>query len=126
MLEMSHQRWRWLARCIFALAIVVISALAFSSHPPEITTRISDKANHLMAFFVLAVALDQTAARLSLLRGIVLPLLAYGMVIELVQGQLGYREMSLLDVAADSTGIALYSAAREWMRRLVLKVVTLT
>lgn len=117
--------WRWLARVAFFIAIVVISVLAFSSQLPEITTRLSDKINHALAFFTLALLLDQTAHRIPLLRGLILPLLGYGFFIELVQGQLGYREMSLLDVGADSVGLLLYVSLQSSFRRLLDRLVIL-
>lgn len=123
MISISLVRWRWLSRVAFAAAIVVISCLAFSSDPPELTTRMSDKFNHVLAFFGLALILDQTAHRLPVLRGLVLPLLAYGIFIEVVQGQLGYRELSWLDVGADVLGVFLYLSFRaQWQRALAFLV----
>lgn len=123
MLHFSERRWRWMARIVFVMAIAVISSLAFSSDPPDLTMHLSDKANHALAFLVLTAVLDQTGARMPVLRALVLPLVAYGVFIELVQGQLGYREMSLLDVAADSLGITLYLIVRSWIRKMVARLV---
>lgn len=125
MLSIPVVQWRWMARLAFAAAIVVISCLAFSSDPPEVTTRVSDKLNHLLAFFVLTFVLDQTAQRLSVLRSLVLPLLAYGVFIETVQGQLGYRELSWLDVVADAAGIFLYAAFRARWQNMLGRIVSL-
>ena len=42
----------------------------------------------------------------------ILALLAFGLAIEVVQHFLPHRDASLLDIAADVAGIALYAAAR--------------
>lgn len=125
MLDVSTSSWRWLARTGLFFALVVISTLAFSSNPPELTIQLGDKFNHALAFFVLAALLDQAGSRLQLLPGIVLPLLGYGLFIEVVQGQLGYREMSLLDVVADGGGLVLYAVTRARVQRGIMRCVTL-
>lgn len=125
MISISLIHWRRLSRIAFASAIVLISYLAFSSDPPQVATRLSDKLNHTLAFFTLAYILDQTAQRLPVVRGLVLPLFAYGVFVEAVQGQLGYREMSWLDVGADCVGIFLYLAFRVHWQRVLAYFVTL-
>lgn len=121
---MNEVQWRWWMRTAFLLTLIVICVLAFSPHPPEITTKISDKINHTSAFFALSLLLDQTRARLPYWKGIVPWLIGYGIFIELVQGQLGYREMSVLDVCADSVGIALYGLLRQPVLRTILRLVS--
>lgn len=125
MLQLAESTWRWLARTAFFSAIALISYLAFSSDPPDLTMSMSDKFNHALAFFVLALVLDQAYAHLNIVWGVALPLVAYGLFIEVVQGQLGYREMSLLDVGADSVGITLYAISRAWVRHQVKRIVVL-
>lgn len=125
MLHLSESIWRWLARTAFFSAIVLISFLAFSSDPPDLTMSMSDKFNHALAFFVLALVLDQAYAHMNIVWGVAFPLIAYGFIIEVVQGQLGYREMSLLDVGADSIGIALYAISRGWVRQQLQRIVVL-
>lgn len=125
MLQLAESTWRWSARTSFFSAILLISYLAFSSDPPDLTMSMSDKFNHALAFFVLAMVLDQAYAQLKMMWGVALPLIVYGLFIEIVQGQLGYREMSLLDVGADSIGIALYAICRGWVRNLLQRLVVL-
>lgn len=124
MLNIAEPIWRWLARISFGAAILFICFLAFSSDPPDLTMQMSDKLNHALAFFVLAVMLDQTAARLHLWCAVILPLLIYGVFIEIVQGQLGYREMSWLDVGADACGILLYACGRRVIRDGIARMVS--
>lgn len=85
---------------------------------------LSDKCNHGLAFFVLTGLLDQALPKLSFWLGKALPLVAYGLFIEVVQGQLGYREMSWLDVMADSAGIIVFFAARYPLQKLLDRVVS--
>lgn len=125
MLQLAESTWRWSARTSFFSAILLISYLAFSSDPPDLAMSMSDKFNHALAFFVLAMVLDQAYAQLKMMWGVALPLIVYGLFIEIVQGQLGYREMSLLDVGADSIGIALYAICRGWVRNLLQRLVVL-
>jgi VanZ family protein len=98
---------RWPARLGLGAAVLAITWLALTPQPdpPGLGW---DKLNHVAAFLVLA-ALAQLGwpgrgARwwwLGLLLG-------YGLVIELVQGLLDYRQGSVLDFAADALGVALW------------------
>lgn len=125
MLHLSESTWRWLARTAFFSAIVLISFLAFSSDPLDFKMSMGDKITHALAFFVLAMVLDQAYAQLNMVWGIAFPLVVYGLVIEIVQGQLGYREMSMLDVGADSIGVALYAISRGWICKQLQRIVVL-
>jgi len=77
-----------------------------------------DKSNHLLAFFVMATLADggwpgrrHAPARIALLLG-------YGLLIELIQRELPYREFSLFDLAADALGILLYQVGKAGVTRL--------
>ena len=74
-----------------------------------------DKANHVLAFFIMAALAsasypgrDRELPRWGLLLG-------YGLVIELVQWQLPYRELSWLDLIANGLGVLLYIGLRAWV-----------
>lgn len=105
--------------------MVLISFLAFSSDPPTMATQFNDKFNHFFAFFVLAGLLHQSISHPKFWRMVVLPLIVYGFFIELVQGALGYRELSLLDVAADSIGIMLFYPFRKVVDNCVRRILLL-
>jgi VanZ family protein len=81
-----------------------------------------DKSNHLLAFFVMATLADggwpgrrHAPARIALLLG-------YGLLIELIQRELPYREFSLFDLAADALGILLYQVGKAAATRLRLRL----
>jgi VanZ family protein len=102
---MQIPRWRTCCRWAFAVGLVVVMALALA--PPQVPTPTTgwDKANHAMAFAMLALlgfaAYPQRVWALSA------GLLAYGGMIELLQGLTDYRTAEWLDWAADSIGIGL-------------------
>ncbi len=102
------------------------AALAFTSFnafaPPHMVTApaVGDIALHAIAFSVLAFLLQLAhLPRQPLLAAIAL--LAYGLLIEAVQYQLGDREAELKDFAVDGAGIAAgvigYRLLGDWTRR---------
>ncbi|RDK11009.1 VanZ family protein [Cupriavidus lacunae] len=105
-------RWRLLFwGC--AAAVLVLSLLPPSQPLP---TTGWDKANHMLAFAVLGVLGRRAYAG----RGwaVLLGLVAYGGLIELLQGQTGYREADWLDLLADCIGLAAGMALDWLVRRL--------
>ncbi len=94
--------------------VLLVAWLAFApfAEPPGFTW---DKANHVLAFCVMAGLADAgyPGRKWELLRwGL---LLGYGVVIELVQWQLPYREPSWLDLVANLVGVLLYLGLRAWV-----------
>lgn len=94
----------WQACLLISVCAVVW--LATTSDPYPVPSSSSDKFNHIIAFteMTLLARLGWPQARLY---GIALPLLAFGLAIELVQAQLPYRDFSWADLAADAAGIAI-------------------
>lgn len=118
-LPVSQQRLVWLYRFALLAAFVGISWLAFTSasiRPAQIS---SDKVNHAFAFFVLSFLIDNAFPRVRFLRIKLWPLLAYGVVIEIIQRFVS-RDPSWLDLVADGVGISLYWLFRSWLRRIVV------
>jgi len=106
------------ARLAWLLMLIVISWLALRSGPgPEISTG-ADKLDHVAAFFALAFT---AALGWGRLRATGFGLLAYGVLIELLQSRIPGRSAELTDVVADAIGIALGLAAFAlvawWARR---------
>ena len=93
--------WMW----AFGSVALVVLVLAFMPTVPQLPTTGWDKANHLLAFAVLAWlgshAYPQRLA--SVLSG----LLAYGALIEILQSFTSYRFADWHDLLADGVGLLL-------------------
>jgi VanZ family protein len=92
-------------RLLFGLCALAVLVLSLT--PPSVPTPSTgwDKANHLLAFSVLA-ALGLRAWPGTVWR-VAIGLIGYGALIEVLQYFSGYREASWLDLFADTAGIAL-------------------
>jgi len=91
---------------MFYICLISIEYLATTTQEIKPLEHTWDKANHFIAFMTLYVLLSLAYKYLSILMKIAL-LLAFGMQIEIVQYFIPGREFSLLDVVADSVGIAI-------------------
>jgi len=108
-------------RTVFGASLVVIAFLAFAEFD-ESPGLSYDKANHLLAFLVLA-GLAELAWPAPALVGLRLAgLVLFGLAIELVQAALPYREASGWDLLADLLGLALYLILRRLIRPLASRL----
>lgn len=99
-------QWGW--RALLALLLLTVAWLAFSPAPPPRADTGWDKANHALAFAVLALLADLALwPRPARRRLIVAGLLAYGAVIEVGQSRLPPRSGEWGDLAADAVGIGI-------------------
>ncbi|MGY8854517.1 MAG: VanZ family protein [Pseudomonadales bacterium] len=113
-----------MAKVLLVLAIGVILWLALSANPPRAAGLFDfDKLNHLAAFFVLAVLTEYAFPTLTAVALKLLPLLGFGMLIEVLQYWVGYRYFEWLDVVADLAGLVLFLFARKTLRRYVDPVI---
>ncbi|MCP5449202.1 MAG: VanZ family protein [Gammaproteobacteria bacterium] len=103
------------ARLALALAVITIMVLALMPMTTVPVTTTWDKLDHALAFFTLALLAEQAFPGWSFWRGLALGLVVYGVGIEIAQWFTPDREVSLLDVAADGIGIAIYGAVRQLM-----------
>jgi len=87
--------------------------------PPEY--KLNDKFIHVFVFFAFAVLIDLSSARKPFWLWKGLPLLVYGMCIEVMQYYVPARSFSTLDWVADLTGVLLYFTAKKLLIRLNLK-----
>jgi len=99
-------------------ALIAITILATTPLEYPIVSGINDKANHIAAFFVLGLLADFSFSENKFNLSIFLPLLAYGVAIEVIQYFLPYRMFSLFDVAADAIGLLLYRFSLPLFNRL--------
>jgi VanZ family protein len=109
MSEVLHDpRWRTLWRLLFLAVVGGASWLAFSPHPPPAADLGWDKANHFTAFGTLAfIGLQGLAAGPRRRWTVLAVLLAYGILIELVQSQIPGRDAEAMDVFADMVGAVI-------------------
>lgn len=110
------ERWTSPAQRRWAFWLCAASVLALCLMPPaqHLPSTGWDKANHALAFAVLAVlglaAYPARAAR------VLLGLLAFGALIELLQSLTGYRTAEWLDLVADAAGLAAGWPLARWSR----------
>jgi len=93
-----------LAALWYALAALMLIAVALLSLMPAPDTGVNDKLAHLVTYFLLGgwfavIARDHRALGWSLLG-----LFGYGLLIELLQAQTGYRFAEWADVLANACG----------------------
>lgn len=100
----------------YALAVLVLAVYPFE----QTVGSGNDKINHVLAFiaFYGLAAWSHQRARIT---AIIIWGIAYGVLIELIQAFVPYRQCSLGDLAADAAGLMLgmiaWSLHRRWLRR---------
>ncbi|CAA6827400.1 MAG: Unknown protein [uncultured Sulfurovum sp.] len=99
-------------KVIFFITVIVIlyKALTPSGEDPFLNFYHADKVVHVFAFFVLSFLLNRSSSNISKRIRNMLSLLAFGILIEILQSFTGYRDVSLGDVLADLLGILLFQA----------------
>ena len=100
---MRIERRRAYSRWAFSLCLVVVLVAALMPPQAIVPPMGWDKANHAMAFAVLAML--GCSAFPERKGPVLLGLLAYGGLIELLQSLTGYRSAETLDVVADGVGL---------------------
>ncbi len=104
-----------ISRWLFYLALIAITILALVPQQQAVVTTGWDKSNHVLAFWVLLLLMDNAYPPLNLWVRKVLPLLAYGLLIECLQGFSPGRHFSLMDVVADFVGLIAYILLRPFL-----------
>lgn len=115
---MSMDSLRLAFRTVFVASLLLIAFLAFAAFD-ESPGLSYDKANHLLAFLVLAGLGELAWPAPALLGPRLAGLALFGLAIELVQAGLPYREASGWDLLADLLGLALYVILRRLARSLM-------
>jgi VanZ family protein len=105
-------------RIAFFLVVVAITYLAITRQEFPVVKDVSDKANHILAFYVLTWLLDFSFPQKGLGLSKIFALLSYGLLIEIIQSFLPNRTPSSLDLFADGVGIALYKLSLPVLRRV--------
>ncbi len=114
----SNARISALCRRTLPLAVLVVLVLSVIKTGSPLPGEYSDKIEHALAFFVLAALAGIGHAGSGLARHLLLALIVYGLLIEGIQWCLPWREFSLLDWAADATGVVSWLlVAWLWRRK---------
>jgi VanZ family protein len=93
-----------LAALWYTLAALMLIAVAVLSLMPAPDTGVSDKLAHLVTYFVLGGWFAVIARDRRVLGWSLIGLFAYGLLIELLQSQTGYRFAEWGDVLANASG----------------------
>lgn len=110
-------------KVIFFITLIVIlyKALTPSHNNPFFDFEHADKVVHALAFFVLSFLLNRSSSSIEKRIRNMFSLLAFGILIEVLQSFTSYRTVSIGDVIADLVGILLfqltYSLLKEWQQR---------
>jgi len=97
-----------LARVALAVALGLFTWLATAQMASPETLEVNDKLAHAAAFYCLAILVDFGFPKEGFSARKVVLLLCYGLLLELIQRLLPYREFSFLDWLADGVGVMLY------------------
>ncbi len=110
-------------KTIFYISVVVVLVMALtpSSKEPWLNFHNADKLLHAFAFFTLSFLLNRSSSSINRRIRNMLSLLAFGILIEILQSFTGYREVSLGDVLADLVGILLFQLTYSFLKVLQLK-----
>ncbi len=94
---------------LLALVVTTYATTAELTHPAA--TGVNDKFAHFATFFVLSLLADLSFQKRGFDWKIWVPLVFYGLLIEVIQYHIPYRSFSLLDWAADTSGLLIYALA---------------
>ena len=89
------------------LGVAVVTYFTLAPNPPQIDMREGDKVQHLVAYASLMLWFAQVQTGRAERRITALLLVAMGIALELAQGLTDYRSLSILDMAANTAGVAL-------------------
>ncbi len=106
---MIDQLWLFVVRTALCLNLLTIAYFAVVNGGPVVNGDINDKVAHIGAFYVSGLLADFAFPRSYFGFNKILLLLGYGLLIEVVQYFLPYRDASMLDLLADASGLALYA-----------------
>ena len=105
-------------RFVFSVALVVITYLATAELDHPVVTGMNDKVSHFLAFYALALLADFSFPKKGFGLFKIVPLLTYGIGLEVIQYHLPFRMFSLFDIAADSIGLIMYWGSQPALRSI--------
>lgn len=102
----TEVEWR-LTRLWYGCGIGLLLVVAVISLVPVSGGGGNDKLAHVLIYLVLSSWFSLIAARPALLWRVFFGLIAYGFLMELLQGQTDYRSYEFADAVANSVGVAI-------------------
>lgn len=105
-------------RALFIGSVLGITYLALTGVSYPVLSDINDKLKHGAAFFTLGLLLDFSFPERPLGLAKIGGLLAYGVLLEVVQSATPARDPSFWDMGADALGLLLYATSTPLLRRL--------
>ena len=102
----SKVEWR-LTRLWYGCGIALLLVVAVISLVPVSGSGGNDKLAHMLIYLVLSGWFSLIAARPALLWRVFFGLIAYGLLMELLQGLTDYRSLEFADAVANSIGVAI-------------------
>ena len=111
------------ARVMLLIAVASILWLALTPNPPSSQFFDFDKLNHGVAFFVLAGLMEYAFPNLAGWAIKLLPLVAFGLAIEMLQFWIGYRYFEWMDLVADGVGLLLFWIVRGKIRAIIDPII---
>lgn len=95
-------------RVLLCVTLAIVTYLATTPLEFTVVSSINDKINHFVAFFILALFLDFSFPNFNFNMSKIILLITYGFSLEMIQHFLPHRMFSLIDLVADTVGLAVY------------------
>lgn len=109
-----------LFRVLLSIALIAVLHLCTTDIQYEGVDGVNDKFGHLITFYVLALLADFSFPASGYRLRKILPLVGYGLLIEIIQYSLPHRSFSLLDLTADTAGLLLYGLSLPLLKHIPL------
>ncbi|MEN8180501.1 MAG: VanZ family protein [Pseudomonadota bacterium] len=98
-----------LTQVVLVVALLLTIYLATTPLEYPVISDINDKLQHIFAFFTLAFLADHAFPKHIWNWRKFIPLLGYGLILEIIQYTIPGRFFSLLDLGADALGLLVYT-----------------
>ena len=105
-------------RLLLCVSFVTITYIAATSSQSIVIILLDDKVNHFFAFFILAFLLDFSFPHSRFNTAKIVPLIAYSVLLEVIQYFLPYRIFSFFDIFTDILGLLAFALLIPFIRRL--------
>ena len=112
------RRHVFVIRALFVVSVLGITSLALAGVQYPLVDDINDKLRHAVAFFTLGLLLDFSFPERPLGLAKIGGLLAYGVLLEVVQSATPARDPSFWDMGADALGLLVYATSTPLLRRV--------